>query len=129
MVISGQADGNKPIPILVDSSGRIIPSHSLAYTPVWKHVALGDTDETTLWDPTTGTKFVLTDYMAAADNNAQITLRDNTSGSTILICRILQNMEQSHSFCTPIVSAAANNILTAEASAATVWITVAGYEI
>lgn len=99
------------------------------YTKVWKYVALSATTETTIWDPTGGTKFVITDIMVSASAAGTCTLRDNTAGSTIWIASLAANGGFVSNLQTPIQSATADNILTAQASAATQYVLVSGYEV
>ncbi len=129
MLIAG-VDGNGNVhPFLLDEHGHLIIIIRNDDGAVRKIVTLADTDETTIWDPTSGMKFVVTDVLVSVDNNAQITFRDGTAGTVILIHRLLQNMSHGHHFRTPLVSTTADNILTAQASAANAFITVTGYEI
>jgi hypothetical protein len=97
--------------------------------PVRKYVALANTNETTVWDPTAGKKFIVTDIVVSATANAGVTIRDGTAGATILAFVILANTTIPTNFQTPIMSAAADNNLTAQTSATTVAITVSGYEL
>lgn len=99
------------------------------YTKVWKYVALANTNETTIWDPTGGTKFVVTDIHVSATAAGTCTLRDGTAGSTIWIASLAANGGFVSNLQTPIQSATADNILTAQASAATQYIFVSGYEV
>lgn len=99
------------------------------YTKVQKYVALGDTNETTVWDPTGGTKFVITDIFVSATAAGTCTLKDGTAGTTFLIASLAANGGFVTNLQTPIQSATADNNLTATASAATQYITVCGYEV
>lgn len=129
MVISG-VDSNKNVyPILVDSSGRpyvILAPHS---DQVHKYVPLTTTNETTIWDPTAGTKFVMTDIILSASANGSCTLRDGTAGSIIIQIGLLANVPFNHSFATALPSTTADNILTAQASATNQFVSICGYEI
>lgn len=81
-------------------------------------VAIGA--EATVWTPGAGKKFRLMGFMLAVDTGAgQLTLRDNTAGTIIWTTRVQQNV----ALITPplgngILSAAANNVLTATSSVA-----------
>lgn len=99
------------------------------YTKVCKYVALANTNETTVWDPTEGTKFVITDIFVSATAAGTCTFKDGTAGTTFLIGSFAANGGMVSNLQTPIQSATANNNLTATASAATQYITVCGYEI
>lgn len=75
------------------------------------------TSETTIWTPAAGKKFRLMGfYLAQGVATGAITLRDNTAGTTILI--VPQNTVGVASASPPlgngILSAAANNVLTAQ---------------
>ena len=99
------------------------------YTKVWKYVALSATTETTVWDPSAGTKFVITDIFVSATAAGTCTLRDGTAGSTFLIGSFAANGGMVSNLQTPIQSATADNNLTAQASATTQYVTVCGYEV
>jgi len=99
------------------------------YTKVVKYVALSGTGETTIWDPTTGTSFVITDIFVSATAAGTCTLRLNTAGATFLIASLAENGGFVSNLQTPIQGAAVNHILTAQASAATQYVTVCGYEV
>lgn len=129
MLIAGEDTLHNVHPVLTDTGGRIIIVKHGADSPVRKYVALGTTNETTIWDPTSGTKFVITDVVATAGNNATITFRDGTAGSTFMLLDVLKSTTVPINFQTPIESAAADNNLTAETSAITAYVTVSGYEI
>jgi len=98
------------------------------YTTFHKHVALSTTAETTIWTPTADTKFFITDIFISASAAGTCTLRDGTAGATILIGCFAANGGMVMDLQTPIESATANNVLTAQASAATQYITILGYE-
>jgi len=128
MKICGVDSSKDVYPILVGSDGRVYVD-GIWYTPVHKYVALSTTNETTVWDPTTGTKFAITDYILTSDVVTFITFRDGTAGSTILYMGCSARGQRAHAFKTPLISTTADNILTAQASAANAWLTVLGYEI
>lgn len=129
VLIEGSDSGSLTRKILVDSSGRQIVTPIGAYTHVHKHVALTTTNETTIWDPTSGTKFVLTDLILNASANGSCTLRDGTAGTTIFQIGLLANVPFSHSFVTAHESTTADNNFTAQASATNQYVSVCGYEI
>jgi len=116
-------------PIYTDSDGRLVVVMKGADDPVRKYVALGTTNETTVWDPTSGKKFVITDLVASAGNNCTITFRDGTGGSTFMLFDVLKSTTVPINFQTPIISVAADNNLTAQTTAITSYITISGYEI
>ena len=99
------------------------------YTKVKKYVALGTTAETTIWDPTSGKKFVITDIFVSATAAGTCTIRDGTAGTTFLIASLAENGGFITNLQTPIESATADNNLTAQASAATQYVLVCGYEV
>ena len=129
MVNSG-VDGSRNVyPILTDTSGRQIVTSIDTYTKVQKYVALSGTGETTLWDPTSGTKFVITDIAVSASAAGTFTLRDGTAGTTLWIASLAANGGFVINFQTAIQSSTANNNLTGQASAATQYVLVTGYEV
>jgi len=129
MVESGHDSNGVPHTFLVDSSGRPIVTKEGAYTKIRKFVSLGDTNETTIWDPTAGTKFVITDLILSATATGLCTLRDGTAGTTFMILRVGSSFPAIANLHTPVESSTADNILTAQASAAAQYVFVAGYEI
>lgn len=84
------------------------------------------TNETTIWTPTSGKKFrLMGGYLAQGVATGAITLRDNTSGTTILI--VPQNtvgVGVAFDLGNGILSAAANNLLTAQGASTE---TITGY--
>jgi hypothetical protein len=129
MIINGADENSYVHTILVDTEGRIITVMKGADTPIRKYVVLGGVGETTLWDPTAGTKWVVTDLIISCTANAGITIRDGTAGATFMTFVVLANTTLSINLQTPFLSVAADNNLTAQTSAATVAITTSGYEI
>lgn len=99
------------------------------YTKVYKYVALANTNETTVWDPTAGTKFVITDIFVSATAAGTCTLKDGTAGTTFLIASLAANGGFVTNLQTPIQSTTADNNLTATAGAATQYVLVCGYEV
>lgn len=79
-------------------------------------VAVGS--ETTVWTPASGKKFRLTGVIISLSANANLTLKDNTAGTTLMVLPILANTPLVLDFGTGFLSAAANNVLTATSSAA-----------
>lgn len=128
MVLNAADSANTPHNILTDTKGRIIDVRRGADSPMRKYVALGGLLETTVWDPTAGTKFVITDIIVSCTANAGITFRDGTAGATFMSFIMLANTTISMNLQTPFVSTAADNNFTAQTSAITVAITVSGYE-
>jgi len=116
-------------PIRTDLQGRVVTVGRAADSPVQKLVELPNVNETTLWDPTAGSKWVCTDLIISSSNNATITVRDGTGGTIWLILYIAQNTTVVINLQTPMVSAAANNNLTVQTTAAATSITACGYEI
>ena len=85
------------------------------------------TSETTIWTPAAGKKFRLMGYAITSGVVAgAITLRDNTAGTTILVIppNTIGVMQYSPAFGNGILSAAANNVLTAQGTATE---TITGY--
>lgn len=82
--------------------------------------------ETTVWTPAAGRKFRLQGYNLVGSTAANITLKDNTGGSTILTIPGVAagQLNFSPPMGNGILSAAPNNVLTANAGAADV---ISGY--
>jgi len=127
-VTAGHDVDHTPRILKTDTKGRVVTVMRGADGPMRKYVALGGVGETTVWDPTAGTKWCITDIIVSCTANAGITFRDGTAGATFMSFIMLANTTISMNLQTPLVSAAADNNLTAQTSAATVAITVCGYE-
>jgi hypothetical protein len=128
MLIAGSCKDNEVHAIRTDCSGRQVIVMRGADDPVRKYVALGGILETTVWTPTVGYKFVITDILVSCTANSIITFRDGTAGATIAIFAMLANTTIKMNFQTPIMSTTTNNNFTAQTTAATVAISVFGYE-
>jgi hypothetical protein len=128
MVNSGADSTGDVHSVLTDTIGRQIIVMRGADNPIRKYVALGGILETTIWDPTAGMKWVVTDIIVSCTANAIITFRDGTAGATIAIFAILANTTIKMNFQTPIASDLADNNFTAQTTAATVAISLFGYE-
>ena len=85
----------------------------------------------TVWDPTGGTKFVLTQILLNATSDCTVTLFDQTDDTTNRIFKAGMAEMQSIviPFKKPVESAAADNILKITTSASGGTITVYGYEL
>ena len=85
----------------------------------------------TVWDPTTGKKFVLTNILINATAACTITLFDGTDSTANRIFKAEMGAKQSIviPFRKPLESAAVNNILKLTTSATGGQLTVIGYEI
>ena len=128
MAIAGVDTSHKVHALLTDGSGRLY-AVTRWYTSIRRYVALGTTNETTIWDPTAGTKFVVTDIHVSATAAGTCTIRDGTAGATIWVASLAANGGFITNLQTPIQSTVADNILTAQASAITQYVLVTGYEI
>ncbi len=115
--------------VRADTEGRLIISSIGEAAPVRKYVVLSTTGETALWTPTAGKKFVITDMVLSSSATASVTLRDGTAGTTIGMFRLSATVGLPVNLMTPIVSAAADRVLTAQTSAITGYIFISGYEI
>ena len=129
MLLSAADSIGTPHNILTDTNGRMIQISKGEAAPILRYKALNLASELTVWTPAAGKKFVLTDIILSSPALGNCILRDNTAGDRIMHIEMLANTTFNHAFITPVVSATANNVLTAEASAATQRITVCGYEI
>ena len=113
--------------------------HDFGYTPVHKDVEYTTAQTgTTIWTPTSGKKFVVTDVTIATGGTTAgvVTLFDNTDAANGRIVKAAFAPSASSSpglvkqFRTPYISAAANNLLKITTSAAmTVYVQIDGYEI
>lgn len=115
------------------------PPHKFGFTPIskdggWTSAQTG----TTIWDPTTGNKFVLTDLILIIGGNTDgvVTIFDETNSTGNIIFKgtidISNNRQFSfnHAFKVPKVSSAINNILKITMSTdMTVDVVVHGYEV
>ena len=131
--------------VLVDASGNLMVNLGVKlaattdsveakkgdthYTKIYKYVALTGVTETAVWTPTAGKKFVITDIHISATAAGTCTLRDGTAGTVFWIGSFAANGGMVSNLQTPIQSATANNVLTAQASAITQYILICGYEI
>ncbi len=82
--------------------------------------AVGIAAETTVWTPGAGKKFRLMGMTIACSVAGDVTFRDNTAGTIIavLTCQAGASISLSPAFGNGILSAAANNVLTAQGPAA-----------
>ena len=124
----GDVDIASAIPAGTNTIGAV-KRDVVNYTKVMKYVALANTNETTVWDPTGGTKFVITDIFVSATAAGTCTFKDGTAGTTFLVGSFAAKGGMVSNLQTPIQSTTADNNLTATASAATQHVTVCGYEV
>jgi hypothetical protein len=115
--------------ILTDEMGRTITVMRAADNPIRKTGILVNVNETTIWDPTAGKKWVITDLIISASAFANVEFRDGTGGAIWLELYIAENTSVVINFQTPIVSTTADNNFTGQTTAASVYITASGYEI
>ena len=80
------------------------------------------TNETTIWTPASGKKFRVMGYVLSVGTAAgNLTIRDNTAGSTIFIIPKMPTDTPHHiNLGNGILSAAANNVLTAQGASTAV---------
>lgn len=106
MIVAEDSDNIARL-LKTDSKGRPIKGYN---TSVHKDVRSStiDTDET-LWDPTTGTKFVITDIVASVDTAMTVTLTDQTD--IIYLWYFAANGGVVMNLQTPFKSTAVNNLL------------------
>jgi len=99
------------------------------YTIVNKHVSSSDaTSGVTVWDPTAGKKWVVTDLIISTDTAMTVTIKDGTTA--ILVLYLAANGGAVSNFQTPLQSSTADNNLTVTASAAgNIAVTATGYEV
>jgi len=99
----------------VRAPGKFIPLNSVSIAT-----------ETTIWTPAAGRRFRLMGYQLSASAAANIVLKDNTAGTTILVLpsATLGSVLTSPPFGNGILSSAVNNVLTANAGLAD---TLSGY--
>lgn len=80
--------------------------------------AVSTTAEATVWTPLSGKKFRLTGLIVASSATVNLTLKDNTAGTTLMVLPMLAGSPIQLDLGSGILSAAANNVLTATSSAA-----------
>jgi len=124
----GKVDINSAIPAGTNIIGAV-KKDKINYTIVNKHVSSSDaTGGVTVWDPTAGTKWVVTDLIISTDTAMTVTVKDGTTA--ILVLYLAANGGMVSNFQTPLESSAADNNLTVTASAAgNIAVTATGYEI
>lgn len=86
----------------------------------------------TIWDPTGGTKFVITDMVISASAAGAITVFDETDNTTLRVCKLnlAANGGAVVNYRKPYISATADNILKYTTGAGIAGsITVSGYEV
>jgi hypothetical protein len=86
--------------------------------------ALGSGAEVTVWTPTSGKKFRLMRGIITSSVAGDVDIRDNTSGTIILTLPVTAGVPTPFDLGNGILSAAANNVLTADAPGAG---TLSGY--
>jgi hypothetical protein len=93
---------------------------SLSGGPPFKFfTATALTTETTVWTPATGTRWRLTGMAVAVSAICYVTIRDNTGGSTVFVLPLMAaNTPYIIDLGAGILSAAVNNVLTMQSSAA-----------
>ena len=84
----------------------------------------------TLWDPTTGSKFVVTDMIVSVSSAATVTIFDgtDTTANRLAKASLAANGGFIHNFKIPFRSSTVDNLLKVTSTAATCYITVIGYE-
>jgi hypothetical protein len=102
--------------IISNGSGIVVPRTPKIFKPL---LAVAITAETTIWTPAAGKKFRLMGFVITQGTlTGNVTLRDNTAGTTILV---IPASVVGNSLYVPlgngILSAAANNVLTAQGAA------------
>jgi hypothetical protein len=99
------------------------------YTKVQKYATASTAQtDTVIWDPTNGTKFVITDILISVDTAMNVHLEDGTT--IIFKWAFAANGGCSTNLQTPFQSASANNNLTYTSSAVgNIYITILGYEV
>lgn len=104
------------------------PWTSCYKSPVIKHVPILVANETAVWIPTVGTRFVLTDLTISSSVDNIITIRDGVAGTTRWVIPLLAKTPFHIPLQTPFSSATIDNALTAQGTAGGYWITALGYE-
>jgi len=99
------------------------------YTIVNKHVSSADaTGGVTVWDPTAGKKFVVTDLIISTDTAMTVTIKDGATN--IMVLYLAANGGAVSNFQTPLQSSTADNNLTVTASTSgNIAVTATGYEV
>lgn len=129
MLIAGADSTEKIHAILTDAEGRLVIVMTGAESSIRKYGQLETPDMTSIWVPTEGKKWVVTDLVVCGTEGAEVSFIDGDEREPWLTIRLLAGTSVPISFRTPIVSHTADNELNVSTSAATVNITVSGYEI
>ena len=99
------------------------------YTKIIKDIQSADaTTATTIWNPTSGTKFVITDLIVSTDTAMSLTFNDGTN----IIIRVYLTADGGFvsNFQTPIASTTTDNNFTVIASVAgNISVTATGCEV
>ena len=106
-----------------------VKKDKINYTIVNKHVSSADaTGGVTIWDPTSGKKFVVTDLIISTDTDMTVTIKDGANA--VMVLYLAANGGAVSNFQTPLQSSAANNNLSVLTSATgNIAVTATGYEI
>ena len=106
-----------------------VKKDKINYTIVNKHVSSADaTGGVTIWDPTSGKKFVVTDLIISTDTAMTVTIKDGATN--IMVLYLAANGGAVSNFQTPLESSTADNNLTVTASTAgNIAVTATGYEV
>jgi len=99
------------------------------YTIINKHVSSADaTGGVTVWDPTAGKKFVVTDLIISTDTAMTVTVKDGATN--IMVLYLAANGGAVSNFQTPLQSSTADNNLSVTASTSgNIAVTATGYEV
>ena len=127
-VLRGDVDIASAIPSGTNIIGAV-KKDKVNYTIVNKHVSSSDaTSGVTIWDPTAGKKWVVTDLIISTDTAMTVTIKDGANA--VMVLYLAANGGAVSNFQTPLQSSAANNNLTVTASATgNIAVTATGYEV
>ena len=131
VAIAQDTSGNGKL-LLTDSDGNIITTPYISKTLIKKtYDWAGLVTAQTVWDPTGGKKFVITNIIISCSAACTVTIFDQTDDTTNRILKgyFAANGGLVSNFSQPIISSTADNILKITTSAAGGSLTVFGYEV
>lgn len=95
--------------LVYDGAAAVLQRTPSTFKPL---AAINTNAEITAWTPTSGKKFRLMGGTIAVSVTGNVTIKDNTGGTTIAIFPGIANTPFTFSMGNGILSAAANNVLT-----------------
>lgn len=131
-MIIAKNNSDNPKYLLLDSSEQLFTNPLGAVTMIKKTYDWGGAvTAQDVWDPTSGTKFVITDILIGVNTATDITLFDSTDSTANRIFKgyFADNSNLVSNQKLPIVSSTADNILKITTGGGSGSLTIYGYEI